>query len=53
VPAGTQNACFDNVVFRPMDLHQECIAELHAIWSPNNRNALLPDICGLVSAIDS
>ncbi|GGG03074.1 LysR family transcriptional regulator [Rhizobium wenxiniae] len=53
VPAGTQNACFDNVVFRPMDLQQECIAELHAIWSPNNRNALLPDICGLVSAIDN
>ncbi len=50
VPAGTQNACFDNVVFRPMDLQQECVAELHAIWSPNNRNALLaghlrPRIC--------
>ncbi len=50
VPAGTQNACFDNVVFRPMDLQQECIAELHAIWSPENRNPLLPEIRGLVSA---
>ncbi|SFB15413.1 DNA-binding transcriptional regulator, LysR family [Rhizobium sp. NFR07] len=44
VPAGTQNACFDNVVFRPMDLQDECVAELHAIWSPDNRNSLLPEI---------
>lgn len=51
VPSGTQNACFDNVVFRPMDLAEECIAELHAVWSPDNRNALLPDIRGLVSSI--
>lgn len=51
VPAGTQNACFDNVVFRPMDLQQECIAELHAIWSPENRNPLLPEIRSLVSAV--
>lgn len=44
VPAGTQNACFDDVVFRPMDLQDECVAELHAIWSPDNRNSLLPEI---------
>lgn len=44
VPAGTQNACFDNVVFRALDLKHECIAELHAIWSPGNRNALMWDI---------
>jgi len=50
VPASTQNACFDNVVFRSLDLQQECIAELHAIWSPENRNPLLPEIRSLVSA---
>ncbi len=51
VPAGTENACFDNVVFRPMDLHEECIAELHAIWSPDNRSLLLPEIRNLISRI--
>lgn len=49
VPAGTQNACFDNVVFRTLDLREECIAELHAIWSPDNRNPLLPDIRDIVT----
>jgi DNA-binding transcriptional LysR family regulator len=51
VPAGTQNACFDNVVFRPMDLREECVAELHAIWRSDNRNSLLTDIRGLASAV--
>lgn len=49
VPAGTQNACFDNVVFRAMDLREECMAELHAIWSPDNRNPLLPEIRDIVT----
>jgi hypothetical protein len=31
-------------VFRPIDLREECIAELHAIWRPDNRNRLLQDI---------
>jgi DNA-binding transcriptional LysR family regulator len=44
VPAGTQNACFADVVFRPLDLREECIAELHAIWSPDNRSPLLRDV---------
>ncbi len=51
VPAGTQNACFDNVVFRPLDLSEECIAELHAVWSPYNENPLLPEIRNLVSLV--
>lgn len=51
VPASTQNACFDNVVFRPMDLQTECVAELHAIWSPENQNSLLPDIRRIVSTV--
>lgn len=51
VPAGTENACFDNVVFRPIDLHEECIAELHAVWSPDNRSLLLLEIRNLISRI--
>lgn len=43
VPEGTQNACFDNVVFRPIDLGENITADLHAIWrSDNNNPALLP-----------
>lgn len=49
VPAGTQNACFDDVVFRSLDMEEECIAELHAIWSPDNRNRLLPEIRNLLA----
>ncbi|WP_332305634.1 LysR family transcriptional regulator [Rhizobium sp. GR12] len=49
VPAGTQNACFDDVVFRALDLQEECIAELHAIWSSDNRNPLLPEIRNIVT----
>lgn len=44
VPAETQSACFDDVVFRPLDLYEECIAELHLIWSDDNRNQLLWEI---------
>jgi DNA-binding transcriptional LysR family regulator len=51
VPAGTQNACFDNVVFRPMDLQEECISELHAIWSAENRNPVLPEVLNLVAGV--
>lgn len=50
VPAGTQNACFDNVVFRAMDMREECTAELHAIWSPDNRNPLLPEIRDIIAS---
>lgn len=44
VPAGTQNACFDNVVFRTIDMRGEFTAELHAIWNPDNSNPLLEEI---------
>lgn len=37
VPSEARNACFDNVVFRPLDLGPRR-AELHAIWSDDNRN---------------
>lgn len=37
VPSEARNASFDNVVFRPLDLG-DVRAELHAIWSKDNRN---------------
>ena len=40
VPSETRNACFDNVVFRPLDLGP-ARAELHAVWSDDNRNPAL------------
>jgi DNA-binding transcriptional LysR family regulator len=42
VPEETRNACFDNVVFRPIDLGVGMTAELHAIWRNENRNTALP-----------
>lgn len=44
VPAGTQNACSTDVIFRPLDLREDCLAELHMIWSPDNRSSLLRDV---------
>jgi DNA-binding transcriptional LysR family regulator len=44
VPGETRTACFDSVVLRPIDLRDACVAELHAIWRPDNRNRLLQDI---------
>ena len=38
VPEHTRNACFDNVVFRPIQLGADVQAELHAIWRAGNRN---------------
>lgn len=51
VPAGTQNACFDNVVFRPLDLRNDCIADLHAVWSSENTNPLLLEACKVASTL--
>ncbi|MBR1175212.1 LysR family transcriptional regulator [Bradyrhizobium sp. KB893862 SZCCT0404] len=42
VPGETRNACFDNVVFRPIRLGAAVFAELHAIWRNDNRNPVLP-----------
>jgi DNA-binding transcriptional LysR family regulator len=53
VPAETQNACFNDVVFRPLDLRKECMAELHAIWSPVNRNPLLREVQEIAKALSS
>jgi DNA-binding transcriptional LysR family regulator len=51
VPEGTQNACFDNVVFRPLDLSRDATVELHAIWSPSNRNGMLPEIRAIIAGM--
>ena len=42
VPEETRNACFDNVVFRPIHLGADVAVELHAIWRDDNRNPVLP-----------
>jgi DNA-binding transcriptional LysR family regulator len=42
VPDETRNACFDNVVFRPIKLGPSTFVELHAIWRSDNRNPALP-----------
>jgi DNA-binding transcriptional LysR family regulator len=47
VPAETQNACFDNVVFRPIALGSEAVAELHAVWRRDNRNPAFPALRAL------
>jgi DNA-binding transcriptional LysR family regulator len=51
VPQDTQTACFDDVVFRALDLGEKTIAELHAIWSPENRNPLLSDIRNIATHV--
>ncbi|WP_281517766.1 LysR family transcriptional regulator [Ferranicluibacter rubi] len=50
VPAGTQNACSNEVIFRPLDLRDDCVAELHMIWSADNRNPLLTDLREIAGA---
>lgn len=51
VPQETRNACFDNVVFRPIDPAAGLFAELHAIWSPDNRSTLLPEFRDLIASL--
>lgn len=41
VPEETRNACFDNVVFRPIRLGPAVFVELHAMWRSDNRNPAL------------
>lgn len=51
VPEGTQNACFDNVVFRPIDLGSNITADLHAVWRNDNNNPALSAVCELVQRL--
>lgn len=41
VPEDARNACFDSVTIRPIAAKPELVAELHAIWRPENRNPAL------------
>ena len=47
----TRNACFDNVVFRPIQLGQGITAELHAIWLPTSRNPALSALRDLIERL--
>ncbi|MFD1702883.1 LysR family transcriptional regulator [Methylopila henanensis] len=47
VPSEARNACFDNVVFRPLELGA-ARAELHAVWSDDNRNPALGPFAALL-----
>ena len=51
VPEETRNACFDNVVFRPIQLGPGVAAELHAVWLPNNRNHALSALRNLIERL--
>lgn len=50
VPAGTQNARSSDVIFMPLDLCDDYLAELHMIWSPDNRSPLLRDVRDIIIA---
>lgn len=51
VPSDSRNACFDNVVFRPLPLRVK--AELHAVWREDNRNPLLEPFRAMLERIES
>ena len=48
VPEEARNACFDNVVFRPISLGAGVAAELHTVWRPGDANPALPALRALV-----
>ncbi|MCK8786232.1 LysR family transcriptional regulator [Roseomonas sp. NAR14] len=51
VPAEARNACFGSVVFRPIRVAPGAMAELHAIWRPENRNPALPPFRALLRRV--
>jgi DNA-binding transcriptional LysR family regulator len=51
VPEETRNACFDNVVFRPIRIGSAVKTEFHAIWRSDNRNPALPQLRDLMLSI--
>ncbi|WP_337998288.1 LysR substrate-binding domain-containing protein [Oleispirillum naphthae] len=52
VQEDTRNACFDNVVLRPISLGNNITANLHALWLGDNHNPALPAVCDLVRRLD-
>lgn len=51
VPEETRNACFDNIVFRPIDLGRGVAVELHALWRTENRNPALAAMTALLESM--
>ncbi|NTH16783.1 LysR family transcriptional regulator [Agrobacterium rhizogenes] len=54
VPEETQAACFDNIVFRPISLEREVLAETHIMWRVDDRNPILPlfiDLAGRLEGV--
>ena len=51
VPEETRNACFDNVVVRPIQLGPGVAAELHAVWLPNDRNPAMSALRDLIERL--
>ncbi|QEL27378.1 LysR family transcriptional regulator (plasmid) [Bosea sp. F3-2] len=52
VPEETRNACFDNVVLRPIQLGQSAATEFHVVWRRDNRNPALPSLRQLMLALN-
>lgn len=46
VPEERRNACFDNVVFRPIPVGSAVKTKFHAIWRSDNRNSALLQLRG-------
>jgi hypothetical protein len=46
VPEERRNACFDNVVFRPIRVGSAVKTKFHAIWRSDNRNSALLQLRG-------
>ena len=51
VPEETKNACFDNVVLRPINLGNNLTADLYAIWRGDNRNPALSAVVELIQRL--
>lgn len=51
VPASARNACFGNVVLRPLPLPSTLRVRLHAVWRRDNGNAALPPVRDLLARL--
>ncbi|MDZ4134785.1 MAG: LysR substrate-binding domain-containing protein, partial [Paracoccaceae bacterium] len=50
VPQEARNACFDNVVFRPLERWLDCHADTHANWSVENMNPALREFRAMLKS---
>ncbi|WP_431285104.1 LysR family transcriptional regulator [Humitalea sp. 24SJ18S-53] len=51
VPSSAQNACFANVVLRPLPLPPNLRVRLHAVWRRDNGNAAVPPVRELLACL--